>query len=251
MKYMGSKAKIAKYILPYIHSYIMSNNIKLYIEPFIGGANMIDKVQCQRKVGSDIDRHLVALLNHVKNGGALPEDISFDLYKDVRTNRNTGKYQDWFVGAVEFLASFNGRGFTGGYAKPSYETKKDGTKILRNYYQECKRNILKQAENLRNVEIYQGSYEMYSNVRGALIYCDPPYKDTKAYNNSFDHDKFWEWVRQMSNYNMVLVSEETAPADFDIIWQQSIKRTINASDKKISTEKLFIYKGLNNQTLDF
>lgn len=250
MKYMGSKNKIAKYILPFIHGYILSEGINLYIEPFIGGANMIDKVECQRKIGSDIDKHLVALLNHVKNGGELPEDIDFELYKDVRANKDSDKYEDWFTGTVEFLASFNGRGFAGGYAKPTYEKKKDGTEILRNYYQECKRNIEKQAKDLIDVEIYHGSYEIYSDIKGALLYCDPPYKGTKEYGRKFDHDKFWEWVRQMSKNNIVLVSEETAPDDFEVLWEQEVKRTINVSDKKISTEKLFIYNE-NGGELDF
>ena len=46
MKYLGSKAKLAKYIVPILQNYIYKNNIKTYIEPFVGGFNIIDKITC-------------------------------------------------------------------------------------------------------------------------------------------------------------------------------------------------------------
>ena len=42
MKYMGSKNRLSKELVPIIQKYIDSNNSKLYIEPFVGGANIID-----------------------------------------------------------------------------------------------------------------------------------------------------------------------------------------------------------------
>jgi DNA adenine methylase len=37
IKYMGSKSRIAKYIVPIIQKYINENDIAMYIEPFVGG----------------------------------------------------------------------------------------------------------------------------------------------------------------------------------------------------------------------
>ena len=34
---MGSKSRIAKYIVPIIQKYINENDITMYIEPFVGG----------------------------------------------------------------------------------------------------------------------------------------------------------------------------------------------------------------------
>lgn len=42
MKYVGSKQKISKYIVPIIQEYIDKNKIETYIEPFVGGG------QCHR-----------------------------------------------------------------------------------------------------------------------------------------------------------------------------------------------------------
>lgn len=48
---MGSKARIAKYIVPILQECIDSNNVNTYIEPFVGGANIIDKIKCKNRVG--------------------------------------------------------------------------------------------------------------------------------------------------------------------------------------------------------
>ena len=43
MKYMGSKARFAKYILPIVLE--GRTEAQTYVEPFAGGMNMIDKVE--------------------------------------------------------------------------------------------------------------------------------------------------------------------------------------------------------------
>lgn len=61
MWYVGSKNKLSKELIPIIQSYINSNT-KGYLEPFVGGANMIDKVQCSNKIGCDIHKELIKML---------------------------------------------------------------------------------------------------------------------------------------------------------------------------------------------
>lgn len=43
MVYQGSKDRIAKFIVPIIQNYINAYHIKNYYEPFVGGANVIDR----------------------------------------------------------------------------------------------------------------------------------------------------------------------------------------------------------------
>lgn len=50
---------------------------------------------------------------------------------------------------------------------------------------------------------------------------------------------FWEFIRNLSKDNIVLVSEETAPEDFTVVWEKTVLRSINASAKSNSVEKLF------------
>ena len=249
MKYMGSKSKIATNILPYIHSYMVVNNIDTYIEPFVGGCNMIDKVQCKNRYAYDINRYLIALFVYLQDGGELPEEVTHDQYLDCRAHfyLDDGYYPDWFIAAVGFLAGFNGRFYDGCYAHSGWEGEH-----FRDYYQESKRNIINQMKSLTDVKFDVADYKILE-PHGALIYADPPYEGTKGYNNKatrgFNSPEFWDKVRHWSKDNIVLVSEENAPDDFDILWEQEVIRTIRATDKKVKTEKLFIQSSINTDKL--
>lgn len=115
---MGSKSRIAKHIVPIIQRYIDENNIKCYIEPFCGGLNVIDKVKCEYKIASDIHRYLIALFKNIDKIYTLPDFITKEHYSEVREcfNENNNCLEDWYIGAIRFLASYNGRFFDGGYA---------------------------------------------------------------------------------------------------------------------------------------
>ena len=84
MKYMGSKNRIAKDLAPIIQKYIDSG-CKGYLEPFVGGANMIDKIDCDVKVGSDKNKYLIALLKYiVDNAAELPQEVTYEQYKRLK-----------------------------------------------------------------------------------------------------------------------------------------------------------------------
>ena len=57
MKYMGSKNRIAKHLLPIILKDRKEG--QWFVEPFVGGANMIDKVTGNR-IGADLNRYLIS-----------------------------------------------------------------------------------------------------------------------------------------------------------------------------------------------
>lgn len=249
MKYMGSKSRIAKHIVPIIQNYINENNIEKYVEPFVGGANIIDKIQCKEKYGFDKNKYLIALLKKVQSEEELYEEVPKELYDKARNAFNSGdtsEFEDWEIGNIGFIASFNGRWFDGGYAKTGYEKTKNGMR-LRNYYQEAKNNILTQAQNLKGIKFSASDYKEFIELphdSGMVIYCDPPYQGTKQYLNAltFDYNEFWQTVREWSKHNIVLISEQNAPSDFECIWEQEVSRSIKATDKKKATEKLFILK---------
>lgn len=242
MKYMGSKSRISKHIVPIIQSYIDKNSVSNYLEPFVGGANIIDKIKCDNKYASDNQYYLIELYNNLSKLNELPKFVTKEHYSDVRNSFNTkdSRYEDWYIGAIGFLASYNGRFFDGGYAG-LVETKSG---VTRNYYDEAKRNLEQQATNLNNIKFEHHSYlETSPSLSGWVIYCDPPYKDTKQYGSSknFSHDSFWQWVRKMSENNIVIVSECQAPTDFKVIWEQEILRTVDNTKRVKSIEKLFVF----------
>lgn len=239
MKYMGSKSRIAKYIVPILQQCIDKNHISYYIEPFCGGCNVIDKIRCEHRIANDLNTHLVALLSYVAKGGKLLDEVPKDLYDKVRSNYKSNLYDDWYIGNIGFLASYNGRFFDGGYAKSGYENGK-----LRDYYQESKRNLENQADNLRGIEFLNNSYELIDIPQLSLVYCDPPYANTKQFANSsnFNTDLFWENMRTLSLNSYVFISEENAPDDFIPIWEQAVLRSIKSTNKSTAVEKLYIYK---------
>ena len=240
---MGSKAKIAKHIVPIIQNIINTDKNLGYFEPFAGGMNIIDKIQCQQRVAFDINKYLIALFVYLQSGGVLPNDITYKDYCHVRDNIARNMYPDWYVGCAGFLASYNGRFFDGGYAKEGDEITPNGIRH-RNYYHEAKANILKQIQNLKSVAFGCYSYEAIV-PSNCVIYCDPPYAGTKQYANSkkFDHDVFWNKMREWRQKgNIILISEQQAPDDFVCIWEHDVSRTINAKNKTSATEKLFVFR---------
>lgn len=241
IKYVGSKNRLSKEIAPIIQSYIdnMGEQCNGYFEPFVGGANMIDKIKCCHKYGSDAHKYLIALLRHVQNNiDDLPDTITEDEYNAVRTNM--GDYPDWYVGLVGF-ATFGAKWF-GGYPRGF---KADGV-TPRDITNEAIRDIKKQAQNLKGIEFSHRNFlDCSTDIKNFVIYCDPPYRDTTKYATSdFPYDKFYQWCKDMAKNNIVLISEYYMPDDgFECIWQGNLKCTLDKNSRTDKTEKLFICRG--------
>ena len=245
MRYMGSKSRIAKYIVPILQKIIDSKLIKTYIEPFCGGCNIIDKIHCSSRMAYDKSYYLIELLKNQDKVKTLPDFISRDYYSEARNsyNNQTELYPDWMIGAIGFLASYNGRFFDGGYGA---EVTRKSTGKTYNAYLEAKNNLL--SQDLKGIEFHCCDYQEIPPIKSALIYCDPPYFGTKQYgiNKYFNHVDFWKWVREQSKNNIVITSEETAPSDFTSIWKKEVQRSIKNNEKWNKTEHLWVL----NSTLD-
>lgn len=249
MKYMGSKARIAKHILPIMLAECEKHGITKWVEPFVGGANMIDKVpENLERIGYDNNRYLIDMYVHAQSFGIdYPVDISKEVYDKIRNAYNTNTndidsqvVDDSYIGWVGFMASANGRFFDGGYSGKSQT--KIGT--VRDYVSESVRGFEKQLPNIQTVKFINNSFENLT-FENCLIYCDPPYKGTKTYNTSrnFNYENFYEWCRKQAKNNIVFVSEYDAPDDFECVWEQEVKSSLSANGKiggsKVSVEKLF------------
>ena len=80
---------------------------------------------------------------------------------------------------------------------------------------------LKGSADMMKVEFAQMDYKDYEFREGDVVYCDPPYRNTRYYGHTkekFDHDKFWEWARTRDY--PVYVSEYSAPDDFMSIFEK-------------------------------
>ena len=232
MKYMGSKNKIAKYILPIILHNRQPD--QWYVEPFVGGANMIDKVTGPR-LGNELNKYVYALLVQIEKGWLPPENVTEEIWRDVKDNKD--KYPDHFVAYCGICLSFGAVWFCT-YARDA--------KGNRNYGEEAYRNLKKQAPKLNGIVFKNYDYLKLAIPYNSIIYCDPPYKGTDKYRGfeQINHDEFWDWVRRKSTTgnHRVFVSEFTAPDDFVEIWSMKISTAIaeKALGKNI-TEKLFVH----------
>jgi len=110
---------------------------------------------------------------------------------------------------------------------------------------------LQSLESLeRQVEFISKSYEEIEIPSNAIVYCDPPYQWTAEYREwSFNHNKFREYIRNLSKTNKVFVSEYNAPSDFKCIYSFNQKSSLwggNQSHNNQPSEKLFIYNPILN-----
>lgn len=64
MKYMGSKNRLSKYILPLMLKYRKEGMV--WVEPFVGGGNMIDKVKGER-IGADSNKYVIDALVSIRD----------------------------------------------------------------------------------------------------------------------------------------------------------------------------------------
>lgn len=258
MIFQGSKAKYAESIVPKLQKIIDDNKIEYYVEPFVGGANIIDKIHCQTKIGYDKNAPLIALHQKAqKDFDGIPEHGTSELWyraKDAYRAAEGNPYdiQDnpeapelWEIGAIAFLGSFNHGGFSRGYAKPEGE---------RDPYNEAYRNLQKQARSEEYKNIFFLWTPDYKNVnknsllynQKILYYCDPPYEGTKpygyAFETKFDYEEYWNWIRELSKIAFVICSEQHFPNDFNILWEKDVNRTMSTSNKFKAVEKLGYYK---------
>ena len=237
MKYVGSKARLSKDIAPIINNIIEKSNVEVYIEPFVGGANMIEHIDCEKKIGADINEYLIEMWKALQNGYEPPSDITKEEYLEVKDN--ISKYPKEYVAIVGFCATYNAGWFRRYGGKSITKSGK-----VRNYYDEGIRNILKQVPKIMDVEFIHSDYRKVEIENNALLYCDIPYENTKyeMYEEKFNHVEFWKWAREVSKTNIVLISEYNAPEDFVCIFEKTLTTTFDNKNRKKDTEKLFVHE---------
>lgn len=228
---MGSKARFKKQILQKINT-----ENRVYVEPFAGGMNMIDGVHnAKMRIANDSNKYLISMFQALYFGW-VPEKITKNQYLQLKNLNGP----DYLIGWAGIACSYSGKWF-GGFAD-TVSTQQG----LRDYQDESIRNALKQIQNLKDVLFVSNSYDQLDIPSDAVIYCDPPYAGTTGYKDSFDNDKFWDWVREKSKKNDVFVSEYNAPDDFKCILEIQTKSSLSANGSsggsRCSTEKLFTIK---------
>ena len=233
MWYLGGKIRLSKYIVPIIENYINENT--LFIDLFCGGCNVSDKItKTKNIICNDHNKYLIEMWKYLISTKYTTElNYSKEEYDEVKNNRS--EYEDWYVGLIGFHYSYGGK-FFGGYARSRYS----------DHIERSINKTIKQSETLKDFMFTNKDYKEYSCVKNAVIYCDPPYKNSTQrstkYNSDFNYEEFYDWCREMSRCNVVIISEKYMPDDFDIIWEKEHNSNMSYNSATKSNEKLYVYK---------
>ena len=237
MKYMGSKRKIRKEIIDVMMSYRLNN--EPFIDMFCGGCHVVEMVDGIR-IANDKNRYLIAMWEGLLEDRKRPYIIDKELYSKARDEYNKGvniEFDDFLIGWIGFMGSYNGRFFDGGYSGHDVNG--------RNYISENIRNTESQIHNLRGVLFSSLDYSELMLYEPCIIYCDIPYRDTKQYSISkdFDYEKFYNWRFAMRDFgHIVFVSEYNMPDGFECVWSKEVTNSLNTTKTYKPIEKLYIVK---------
>jgi DNA adenine methylase len=228
MKYMWSKNRIAKYLLPIILK--DRKPWQWYVEPFVWWANMIDKVDWNR-LGSDTNDFLISFLKELSDWEFLYNKFyTREEYNDIRYNFH--KYCFWEIWYVWINCSYGWSWFE------SYA----GVSAGRNYQDEAMRNIKNQMKWLKWVKFRHSAYIYLEIPNNSIIYCDIPYKWVRQYNYDkwFNYEEFYQWCRdKKKEWHTIFISEYNMPDDFICVFQKQVTNSLHKTKTKRPIEKLF------------
>lgn len=216
---MGAKTRHAAEIIG-----ITTANRKLgqvYCEPFCGGGNVICRVPHDQgpRIGADINKYMIALLDAVGNRGWLPpETMSKEEW--LRIKHNQDQYPDELVAWAAVASTFGSGWFS---AWVEHNNKGD----THTRYSSAFTYLCDEAPFYRGVQFQCTSFEKLVIPSHSIVYCDPPYYQTAGYSaaktdilvdenlskNTWDVIKFWRWADSLVDAgHQVFVSEYIGPS---------------------------------------
>lgn len=219
-QYFGGKARIGRKLATVINQYTEG---KTYCEPFCGMYSVGSKVIAGVKIASDSHPDLILLLQAVKDGWEPPSELSEAQYQRLKEEEPSA-----LRGFAGFACSFGGK-FFGGYAR-------NGS---RNYADVGRRNMLRLHPLIQDTSFVCRDYR--ESPESHVTYCDPPYEKTTGFSvGVFNSSEFWDWCRERNG--IVLVSEYSAPEDFEVVWSKPVRTDMRtkANGRERRVEKLFL-----------
>lgn len=268
--YQGGKKRLGKKIyevILYVETRLAPNlqgkHQKLpYFEPFVGMGGVLrhfgkEKDPPRKIYACDINTDLILMWRAIQKGWKPPLKCSRKKFERLKST-NEHSAERGYLGVV---ASWSGIFFASyrlGYTEPERDNRKreGGSKETqqnrkqKDFLMEGYRGIMDIKPDIMNVKFLDSRPYYDFQPRGMLIYCDPPYYNNSfntEYFSNFDHELFWEIMREWSKNNIVIISESTAPRDFKKIWSfTSTFTTATPQGRKTKkfVESLFIHSSL-------
>jgi DNA adenine methylase len=234
MKYLGGKFHCRKRIAPFIRRF--HNKGQTYIEPFLGAAWIMGELADLEgpRIGSDLHEHLIAMWQALQAGWIPPENCSEKEYCLLKAQMKAGKGSKALQGFIGFNCAFGGKWFST-YARDK--------RSIRQYCAASKISVLKQIQNLKNVQFIHRDYREIKPLN-SLVYCDPPYAGVAGYSvGKFDSVEFWETMEKWAKNNTIIVSEYKAPENWRCVLEMPTNLFLRSSEGCAPRlEKLFMLK---------
>lgn len=238
MRYFGGKARVATPLSQFLNSQLKEG--QPFVDLFCGSCNVITKIDNDRvRIANDKHKYLIAMWKELQSGWIPPTNLTQEEYQYIKENKEDKPYLTGFVG---FGCSFAGKWF-GGYARTSVDRNE-------NFCLSSHRSCLSKIGKMLNVSFNNGDYLSVDIPIGSLVYCDIPYKNATPYCKNevgiFNHDEFYQWVRDNSDKYDIYISEylKNVPDDFEIVWTYRSNKEIRDKDgiRQPTTEVLMKYK---------
>ena len=205
-----------------------------YCEPFCGMLGVYRHVPALFEergfddlayAAADANKSVVLMWKRAQTGKWSPP-VSCSEEKYMKLKNASPSAERGFVG---HQYSFSGRFFQG-YA--GYDKKKSPVS--------ASKRVKSIARELEHVYFQHKDYTQFSHLKNFVIYCDPPYADTRCHYGGaeFDTNEFWEWCRKMSKNNIVFVSEYRIPRGVKCVFRLKKRLMGPATAQSKGTEKL-------------
>jgi DNA adenine methylase len=226
MKYFGGKFHSRKAISAILK--LLRKPGQTYFEPFVGGAWVMQEMDGPR-IACDAHEALINFYKGCRLGWTPPSTFTEGEYNAIKKLRNVNDPLTAFVG---FECSFGGKYFRG-WARGN------------NFYLRALNGLQKQRPLLKDIKFLDAADYTKHNPTNMLIYCDPPYANTANYSTGkFNSAQFWDVMRWWSVNNTVIISEYSAPKDFECIHQHVILLSVRSTKgREPRIEKLFMHRG--------
>lgn len=211
IQYFGGKQRISRQISEYINSNLAEGQD--FIDLFCGSCNIVSKIKPnRRRIANDKHVFLIQMWRALRDGWIPPDELSRENWEYLKENQLENMPLTAFAG---FGCSFGGIWFSS-YAVGDYGGHS------RNYALSAKKKLLDKISHMKDVEFLAQDYKDVYIPPRSFVYCDIPYKDTAGYSvGAFNHDEFYDWVRENREDFTCYISEykHNIPTDFEIVWE--------------------------------
>lgn len=213
MHYFGGKFKISKDLTNVLNPITKG---KPFVDLFCGACNVVEKITtASSRTANDNNPYLIALLKAIQNGYEPPTCVTREQYNYTMGHLDENPALSGFVGIG---CSFSGR-WKNGYAKSD--------KYHANYAKDAHNSLLRQKQKLNGVLFTSCDYDKALIPDGAVIYCDPPYRNKRKHYfvNKFDYNAFTKWVETNKNKYDIYISEykeniSAWPSSYEVVWEK-------------------------------